>query len=94
MSVQSLFEHKRVKLLLDPVTGRVVYLARDGVLPDRVLIVDGERQHHFTPATCEIMEFPGRLPAHINAQNCWSFRSTSRGLESALESPRPVERTG
>lgn len=94
MSVQPLFEHRRIKLLIDPVTRRVVYLARNGVLPDRVLIVDGGRQHHFTPASCEIVEFSGLLPARMSAQNCWSFRSTPRGLESAVEDSRAVERTG
>jgi hypothetical protein len=94
MSVQPLFEHRKVKLLVDPVTRRVVYLARNGVLPDRVLIVDGERQYYFTPASCEIVEFSGLLPARMSAQNCWSFRSTPRGLESGVENPPAVERTG
>lgn len=94
MSVQPLFEHRRIKLLIDPVTRRVVYLARNGVLPDRVLIVDGPRQHIFTPASCEIVEFSGPVPSGVNAQNCWDYRITSCGLEPALETPLPVERTG
>jgi hypothetical protein len=94
MSVQPLFEQKKVKLLIDPVTRRVAYLARNGVLPDRVLIVDAGRQHYFTPASCEIVEFSGTLPARVNAQNCWGCRITSRGLESAVENPPAVERTG
>jgi hypothetical protein len=94
MSVQPLFEHRRTKLLIDPVTCRVVYLAHNGVLPDRVLIVDGPRQQVFTPASCEIVEFSGPLPARVNAQNCWDYRITSHGLEPALETPLPVERTG
>jgi hypothetical protein len=94
MSVQPLFEQKKVKLLIDPVTQRVAYLARNGVLPDRVLIVDGPKQQVFTPASCEIVEFSGPLPARITAQNCWGFLATSRGLEPAIEMPLPVERTG
>jgi len=94
MSVQPLFEHRKIRLLVDPVTRRVVYLARNGVLPDRVLIVDGPRQQVFTPASGEVVEFSGPLPARINAQNCWGFLATPRGLEPVVETPLPVERTG
>jgi len=94
MSVQPLFEHRKIRLLVDPVTRRVVYPARNGVFPDRVLIVDDGGQRYFTPASCEIVEFSGLLPERMNAQNCWNFRSTTRGLEPAVESPRAAERTG
>ena len=94
MSVKPLFEHRRVRLLVDPATRRIVYLARNGVLPDRILIVDAGRQHCFTPACCEVVECSGPLPEGVNAQNCWGFLSTARGLEAAAETPIAVERTG
>ena len=89
-----LFEHRNVKLLVDPVTRRVVYLTRDGIMPERVLIVGEGKQYIFSPASCEIVEFSGVLPESINAQNCWGYRNTSSGLEPVAEEPFPVGRTG
>jgi len=96
MGVEPLFDHRKYKLLVDPVTKRVVYVARNGIMPERVLIVSGGRQHAFGPAWCEVVECAtGSLPQGITAQNCWGYRSGPRGLEPVdLGPPVAVEKTG
>ncbi len=95
MKVEPLFEHRRPKLLVDPVTRRVVYLARNGIMPERVLIVSEGRQHVYSLAFCEVVEYAGTLPPAINAQNCWAYRSGPRGLEPVdLGSLAIIEKTG
>ncbi|HYS76003.1 MAG TPA: hypothetical protein VEM38_07925 [Burkholderiales bacterium] len=70
-----------VKLLVDPVTRRVVYLARDSVLPERVMIIeDGGRQVLFQLSSCEIVEFAGPLPGDIDLANSWSYELSPLGL--------------
>ena len=96
MGVEPLFEHRRCKLLVDPVTRRVVYVARNGIMPERVLIVSEGRQHAFGTAWCEVVECAaGSLPQGINAQNCWAYRSGPRGLEPVDLGPTvAVEKMG
>jgi len=95
MSVEPLFGHDHVKLLVDPITRRVVYLAHDGVLPERVLIIDAGRQYLFAPAsTCEVVEFSGPLPSGITPQNCWGYLSTAGGLQRVSEEAPAVRKTG
>jgi len=81
-----------VKLLVDAHTKRVVYAARDGVTPERIMIIDGPRQYLFSPATCEHAIVLGPLPAGFNPQNCWDFRYSGNRIEraSAQASPQPV----
>jgi len=93
MSVEPLFDRERVRLLVDPATRRVVYFARNGVLPERVLIVDAERQHLFVQASCETVDFAGALPADMKPQNCWRYMHTPRGLEPADEKSRARTRS-
>ena len=68
-----------VKLLVDPSSRRVVYLSANGVLPERVFILDGEQQHLFRPASCELEEFGGELPRGLNPQNCWQYSLAAPG---------------
>jgi hypothetical protein len=84
--VRIFFERGKARLLVDPATGRVVYLARDGILPERVMIVEGGRQHLFTTASCKVVDCAGPIPAGIHAQNCWLYRAGAQGLE-------PMEKT-
>ena len=67
------------KLLVDPFTNRVVYMSRNGVLPERVFIVDGERQHSFFAGSCTVVDLAGEPPAGMNAQNCWSYKLDAGG---------------
>ena len=95
MSVEPLFGHSGVKLLVDPATRRVVYVAYNGVLPERVLIVDAGRQYLFAPASaCEVVDFSGELPGGMSPQTCWGFRVRDGGLEPVVEEPVPARRTG
>ena len=79
-----------VKLLVDAHTKRVVYAARDGVTPERIMIIDGPRQYLFSPATCEHAIYSGPLPAGFNPQKCWDFRYRGNRIEpiSAQASPQ------
>ena len=93
MSVEPLFGHNSVKLLVDCVTRRVVYLAYDGVLPERVLIVDGGQQHLFAPASaCEVVEFSGELPSGMSALTCWDYRVTPEGFERVTAESSPIRK--
>ncbi len=76
-----------VKLLIDPVTMRVVYLAHNGVLPERVMLLDAGRQHLFQLSCCEVVEFAGSLPDGINLENSWSYRHSAHGLRLVQEDP-------
>lgn len=69
----------KAKLLVDPGTGRVVYVARDGVLPERVLIVHAGAQYLYTAASCRVVDCV--VPAEIHAMNCWLYRAAPAGLE-------------
>lgn len=91
MSVEPLFGQTSVKLLVDPRTRRVVFLAYDGVLPERVLIIDRGQQHLFAPASaCEVVEFSGELPHGMSALTSWDFRITADGLERVSEESPPI----
>jgi len=68
-----------VKLMIDPASRRVAWFSPDGILPERVFVVDGPRQHLFSPATCEVLEFSGELPRELTAQNCWQYGVTASG---------------
>ena len=95
MSVEPLFGHPGVKLIIDAATKRVVYLAYNGILPERVLIIDAGRQYLFAPASaCEVVEFSGELPPGISPQTCWGFRIAAGGLEPAIGEEAPERRTG
>jgi hypothetical protein len=95
MSVEPLFGHPGVKLLVDPATKRVVYLAYNGILPERVLIVDAGRQYLFAPASvCEVVEFSGELPSGMSPQTCWAFRIAAGGLEPVVGEEAPARRAG
>lgn len=72
-----------VKLMIDPVSKRIVYMARNGILPERVMIVDAGRQYLFAPSACETVDYTGDLPARINPQKCWHFRFVADGIEEA-----------
>ena len=61
-------------LLIDPASRRIVYLARDEKLPDKVVVIAQGRQLHFTPSSCERVEYSRQLPAGIDALGCWDFR--------------------
>ena len=68
------------KLLVDPLTSRVVHVSRNGVLPERVFIVDGERQHSFFAGSCKVVDLPGDPPQGMNAQNCWGYKLGAGGV--------------
>ena len=73
-----------VRLLVDPASNRLVYLSVNGVLPERVFILDGAGPQLFTPRLCRTVEFAGELPRGLHPQNCWSYRLTPTGaLERA-----------
>jgi len=72
-----------VKLMIDSMSKRIVYVARNGILPERVMIVDAGRQYLFAPSTCETIDYAGELPAHVNPQKCWRFRLGADGIEEA-----------
>lgn len=72
-----------VKLMIDPVTKRIVYVARNGILPERVMIVDAGRQYLFAPSACETVDYGNELPARISPQKCWHFRLGAQGIEDA-----------
>ena len=61
-------------ILVDPSSGRIVYLARDDKLPDRIVIVAEGRQLYFVPSACRKIEYSGPLPDSLDALNCWNFR--------------------
>jgi hypothetical protein len=72
-----------VNLLLEPHTKRVVYVAHNGVLPERIMIIDSGRQYLFAPSVCEHTSYAGPLPAGFGAQQCWSFRLREDRIEPA-----------
>jgi len=91
MSVEPLFGHDSVKLLVDRLTRRVVYLAYDGILPERMLIIDGGQQYLFAPASvCEVVEFSGELPHGMTALTCWDYRVTAEGFERVTAESSPT----
>jgi len=70
-----------VKLMIDSVSKRIVYVARNGILPERVMIVDAGRQYLFAPSACESIDYAGELPAGVSPQKCWGFRLGEQGVE-------------
>ncbi|SRR6266446_1977259 len=76
-----------VKLLIDPYTKRVVYVAHNGVVPERIMIIDGGRQHLFAPSACEQASYSGTLPAGFCAQKCWNFRFSENRVEPVARCP-------
>jgi len=76
-----------VKLLIDPYTKRVVYVAHNGVVPERILIIDNGRQHLFAPSACEQASYSGALPAGFGAQKCWNFRFSENRVEPVDQRP-------
>jgi len=91
-----------VKLLVDPYTKRVVYVAHNGVVPERIMILDGGRQHLFAPSTCEQASYSGALPKGFCAQRCWNFRLGENRLEpveslqasAGISSAQPLQKAG
>ena len=69
------------KLIVDTATRRVAYVAFDGIVPERVLILDGGRQQAFFSASCEVLDYAGQIPAGFHPQSCWGYRVTPAGLE-------------
>ena len=48
---------------------------------------DGESLHVFGPASWELVECAGALPAEINVQNCFEYRYTPGALVRVSRSP-------
>jgi hypothetical protein len=77
-----------LKLLVDPESGRVLYVAHNGVLPERLMILHNGRQHLFQLSSCEVVEFDGPLPESITLENAWGYRYSPDGLV-LIEEPAP-----
>ncbi|TMG69369.1 MAG: hypothetical protein E6H80_13565 [Betaproteobacteria bacterium] len=75
------------KLLIDPRTRRVIFICWNDAFPTRVTVLDGESLHVFGPASWELVECAGALPAEINVQNCFEYRYTPGALVRVSRSP-------
>jgi len=90
-------EDLMTRLLVDPQSKRIVYAAYDGILPERITILEGARQYLFSPQTCEHVVHEGELPAGFGPQKCWQFRYRDNRIENLSDasgtSAPPVRRT-